>query len=152
LRDDDAEHRAPQPLPAYRGAVRLPDGDVPRQRGHVRQVRRPLRGARRLRGSPVLAFRGGTRTRRIGCRRPRPLQNDRVDQFDRLAPGLADRAGVTIGESRGFGSGTLRAGGRIFAMRNAAGVALKLPATRVTALLASGGRLPFYAAQRPATE
>ena len=76
-----------------------------------------------------------------------------MDQFDRLAAAFADRAGVTIGESRGFGSGTLRAGGRIFAMRNAAGVALKLPATRVTALLASGGGLPFDAGKgRPMKE
>jgi len=76
-----------------------------------------------------------------------------VDQFDRLAAAFADRAGVTIGEGRGFGNGTLQAGGRIFAMRNAAGLALKLPGVRVAALLASGGGLPFDAGKgRPMKE
>jgi len=76
-----------------------------------------------------------------------------VDQFDRLAAAFADRAGVTIGEGRGFGSGTLQAGGRIFAMRNAAGLALKLPGVRVAALLAAGDGLPFDAGKgRPMKE
>ena len=76
-----------------------------------------------------------------------------MDEFDRLAAAFADRAGVTIGEGRGFGSGTLQAGGRIFAMRNAAGLALKLPAARVTALRAAGDGLPFDAGKgRPMKE
>ena len=76
-----------------------------------------------------------------------------MDHFDRLAAAFADRAGVTIGEGRGFGNGTLQAGGRIFAMRNAAGLALKLPAGRVAALLAAGGGLPFDAGKgRPMKE
>ena len=76
-----------------------------------------------------------------------------MDHFDRLAAAFADRAGVTIGEGRGFGNGTLQASGRIFAMRNAAGLALKLPAGRVAALLAAGGGLPFDAGKgRPMKE
>jgi hypothetical protein len=76
-----------------------------------------------------------------------------VDHFDRLAAAFADRAGVTIGEGRGFGKGTLQAGGRIFAMRNPAGLALKLPAARVAALLAAGDGQPFDAGKgRPMKE
>ena len=76
-----------------------------------------------------------------------------MDDFDRLAAAFADRAGVTVGEGRGFGSGTLRAGGRIFAMRNDAGLALKLPAGRVAELLASGEGMPFDAGKgRPMRE
>ena len=76
-----------------------------------------------------------------------------MDHFDRLAAAFADRAGVTIGGGRGFGSGTLQAGGRIFAMRNAAGLALKLPGVRVAALLAAGDGLPFDAGKgRPMKE
>jgi hypothetical protein len=76
-----------------------------------------------------------------------------VDHFDRLAAAFADRAGVAIGEGRGFGIGTLQAGGRIFAMRNAGGLALKLPAASVAALLAAGDGVPFDAGKgRPMKE
>jgi len=76
-----------------------------------------------------------------------------VDEFDRVAATFDDRDGVTVGGGRGFGAGTLQAGGRIFAMRNDAGLALKLPAGRVAELLASGEGMPFDAGKgRPMRE
>jgi hypothetical protein len=76
-----------------------------------------------------------------------------VDEFDRLAATFGGRDGVTVGGGRGFGAGTLQVGGRIFAMRNDAGLALKLPAGRVSDLLSSGKGLPFDAGKgRPMRE
>src|SRR6185436_1735879 len=77
----------------------------------------------------------------------------RMDEFERLAAAFVGRDGVTIGEGRGFGAGTLKAGGSIFAMRNAGGLALKLPADRVSALLGDGDGLAFDAGKgRPMRE
>jgi hypothetical protein len=76
-----------------------------------------------------------------------------VDGFDRLAAAFAGRDGVTLGGGRGFGANTLQVDGRIFAMPNAAGLALKLPAKRVAALLEAGDGLPFDAGKgRPMKE
>jgi len=79
--------------------------------------------------------------------------NGAVDDFDRLAATFAGRDGVIVAGGRGFGAGTLQVGRRIFAMRNDAGLALKLPAGRVAELLASGEGLPFDAGKgRPMRE
>jgi hypothetical protein len=80
-----------------------------------------------------------------------------VDGFERLAAAFSDRAGVSrgreSGSGRGFGSNALQVDGRIFAMPNDAGLALKLPANRVAALIASGDGLPFDAGKgRPMRE
>ena len=76
-----------------------------------------------------------------------------MDGFGRLAVAFAERDGVELGGGRGFGANTLRVDGRIFAMPNAAGLALKLPAPRVAELLASGDGLPFDAGKgRPMKE
>jgi hypothetical protein len=76
-----------------------------------------------------------------------------VDGFERLAAGFADQDGVELGGGRGFGSNALRVEGRIFAMPNEAGLALKLPADRVAALLTAGKGLPFDAGKgRPMRE
>jgi hypothetical protein len=76
-----------------------------------------------------------------------------VDEFDRLAATFEGRDRVTIAGGRGFGAGTLQVGGRIFAMRNDAGLALKLPAGRVAELLARSDGLPFDAGKgRPMRE
>ena len=76
-----------------------------------------------------------------------------MDEFERLAAAFVGRDGVTIGEGRGFGAGTLKAGGSIFAMRNAGGLALKLPADRVSALLGVGDGRAFDAGKgRPMRE
>jgi hypothetical protein len=78
-----------------------------------------------------------------------------VDAFERLAAAFAGRDGVTHGggRSRGFGANALHVDGHIFAMPNDAGLALKLPATRVAALIAAGDGLPFDAGKgRPMRE
>jgi hypothetical protein len=73
--------------------------------------------------------------------------------FQRLVASFTDRDGVTVGAGRGFGTGTLQIGGRIFAMSNEAGLVLKLPAGRVASLLAGGEGLPFDAGKgRPMKE
>jgi hypothetical protein len=100
---------------------------------------------------PVLASRRHA-SPRVGCRRLFAHNGD-VDEFDRLAAMLDDRDGVAVAGGRGFGAGTLQVGGRIFAMRNDAGLALKLPAGRVAELLTSGEGLPFDAGKgRPMRE
>jgi hypothetical protein len=84
---------------------------------------------------------------------PTLAQNDAVDGFERLAISFDGRDDVTTGSGRGFGAGTLQVGGRIFAMRNEAGLALKLPASRVRALIEEGEGLPFDAGKgRPMKE
>ena len=78
-----------------------------------------------------------------------------MDGFERLAAAFADRDGVTLGGEggRGFGATALQVDGHIFAMPNAAGLALKLPASRVATLIAAGDGLPFDAGKgRPMRE
>lgn len=76
-----------------------------------------------------------------------------MDGFERLAAVFQDRVDVELGGGRGFGANTLKVDGRIFAMPNDAGLALKLPASRVAELLASGDGLPFDAGKgRPMRE
>jgi hypothetical protein len=76
-----------------------------------------------------------------------------VDEFETVAAAFIDRNGVTLGAGRGFGGNALLVDGRIVAMPNEAGLALKLPAPRVAALLASGDGLPFDAGKgRPMKE
>jgi hypothetical protein len=78
-----------------------------------------------------------------------------VEQFEPLAAAFADRDGVTRGSDsgRGFGAGALQVDGHIFAMPNEAGLALKLPASRVATLIAGGEGLPFDAGKgRPMRE
>ena len=78
-----------------------------------------------------------------------------MDGFERLADAFLGRDGVTRGggSGRGFGANALQVDGRIFAMPNEAGLALKLPASRVASLLGSGDGLPFDAGKgRPMRE
>ncbi len=60
---------------------------------------------------------------------------------------------VTVGSGRGFGSGSLKVDGRIFAMVSADRVVLKLPSKRVSELIATGRGEPFDAGKgRPLKE
>ncbi|MGK5110929.1 MULTISPECIES: hypothetical protein [unclassified Geodermatophilus] len=71
---------------------------------------------------------------------------DAQDRFTALVDALADDPGVTPPDADGgrrFGSATLRAGGSIFAMLVQGALVLKLPGTRVEALLAAGTGAPF---------
>jgi hypothetical protein len=61
-------------------------------------------------------------------------------KYARLVRALQDAPGVTLGApKRGFGSAALKTGDRIFAMLSSKGqFVVKLPASRVDALVASG--------------
>ena len=72
---------------------------------------------------------------------PRPA----MESFDELIDAFVGRDGVMLGGGPGFGAGTLKVDGRIFAMSSEEGVALKLPGDRVSSLIASGDGLPFDA-------
>lgn len=58
---------------------------------------------------------------------------------------VARELGVEPAAGKGFGSGTLKANGKIFAMESGGRLVFKLPAARVSALIASGDGLPFDA-------
>ena len=67
-------------------------------------------------------------------------------RFANLVRALADEPRVEVGGGRrGFGSGTLQARGRIFAMVSHGRLVLKLPRERVAALIAAGAGGPFDA-------
>ena len=78
--------------------------------------------------------------------------------FGDLVDALGDEPGVTTpGESPGrrqaFGAGALKVDGRIFAMVSGGRLVVKLPATRVAALIAGGEGGPFDAGKgRPMKE
>ena len=67
-------------------------------------------------------------------------------RFTNLVRALAGEPGVEVGAARrGFGSGTLQVGGRIFAMISHGRLVLKLPRDRVADLIAAGTGTPFDA-------
>jgi hypothetical protein len=51
---------------------------------------------------------------------------------------LAARLSVTLAEGKGFGSGTLKTNNKIFAMLSGGRLVVKLPAARVSELVAAG--------------
>lgn len=66
------------------------------------------------------------------------------DSFTWVTGAFVDRPGVTMpGPGGGFGSRTLRVGGRIFAMQRPDAIVLKLPAAEVARLIAEGRGRPF---------
>jgi hypothetical protein len=58
---------------------------------------------------------------------------------------LASALGVEPTPGKGFGSGTLKAAGKIFAMESGGRLVFKLPAARVSELIATGVGEPFDA-------
>lgn len=75
-------------------------------------------------------------------------------RFAELVATMAGRDDVAMGTgNRGFGSGTLTVGGRIFAMISHGRLVLKLPGARVAELIATGIGTPFDAGKgRPMKE
>jgi len=74
------------------------------------------------------------------------LGTDGDDRLAAIAAALSDEPGVTLGHGRrGFGSGTLMTDGRIFALVSDGRLVLKLPAKRVSALIAEARGLPWSA-------
>lgn len=73
------------------------------------------------------------------------LKEPRPDpRFMRVVSVFAEKRDVTHGGGKGFGSGALKAGGKIFAMISSKGeFVVKLPKTRVDNLVASGEGEPF---------
>lgn len=70
-----------------------------------------------------------------------------------IAATFAGDPQVVPGAGRGFGSrGTLKVGGKIFAMSVAGRLVVKLPATRVAALVEAGDGHPFETSRGPARE
>ncbi len=67
-------------------------------------------------------------------------------RYARIVETLAESLGVTLGSptKKGFGSGTLQADGKIFAMLDRRGnFVVKLPKERVAALIASSDGAPY---------
>jgi hypothetical protein len=70
-----------------------------------------------------------------------------------IAAAFADDPRVVPGAGRGFGSrGTLKVGGKIFAMSVGGRLVLKLPAARVAVLVEAGDGRPFETSRGPARE
>ena len=64
-------------------------------------------------------------------------------RFAALIESFATDDAVTVGQSRGFGSGALQVDGHIFAMVSGGRLVLKLPGDRVAGLVESGQGIPF---------
>jgi hypothetical protein len=74
-----------------------------------------------------------------------PAQGDVVGRFDDLISAFIGRDGVAPGASPGFGNGSLRVDGRIFAMLVRGRLVVKLPAARVSELVEAGEGIHFDA-------
>ena len=66
-------------------------------------------------------------------------------RFGEIVAALADEPDVRLQETKGFGFGGLTVSGRLFATPRGADLLLKLPASRVGTLIASGEAGPFDA-------
>ena len=75
------------------------------------------------------------------------------ERLGALAAKLGGEPGVSFGERKGFGAGTLMVNGRIFAMVSEGRLILRLRAARVAELIAAGRGHPFSAGKpRPLRE
>ena len=73
--------------------------------------------------------------------------------FEKVVDAMVGLDGVELAKGRGFGSGTLKVRGRVFAMASGGRVVLKLPAARVSELISSGDGAAFDAGRgRPVRE
>ncbi len=66
-------------------------------------------------------------------------------RFGEIVAALADEPDVGLQATKGFGLGGLTVAGRLFAAPRRGALLLKLPAARVSALIASGDGAPFDA-------
>jgi hypothetical protein len=71
--------------------------------------------------------------------------NMAAERFGGIAGALLEEPAVTPSERRGFGRDSLMVKGKLFAAVRGQVLMLKLPAERVTALIASGQGAPFDA-------
>ena len=78
------------------------------------------------------------------------LDADIAAAVERLTAALAKEGGLDAAPPRekGFGSGTLRAGGKIFAMPHRGALVVKLPKDRVAELIGEGSGGPFATGER----
>jgi hypothetical protein len=93
----------------------------------------------------ALVERGPGRTLRGSLSTPMSERSESLRAFERVVKGFSRDPRVELPGSsrRGFGSNSLKVGGRIFAMFVSGALVVKLPRERIDALIRSGRGVPF---------